>query len=189
VRQQSPKPLLSYDSVKSPSESDVIEAPVRLYREKVDPLWVDRNEHVGVGGYAQALLRASKAAMRYTRLGIVDGLAEGRSTYALKWATTYLREIGAGATLEYTFQLLDYSDKLIHYVLRMYNVDEGYIAAISELLEVHILTATRRSAAMPPDRMALLGRIWQVHQSMPMPPEAGSAIGIRRGGRRQSHRG
>lgn len=162
---------------------------MRLYRQKVDPLWIDRNEHVGVLGYAQAFLRASTAAMRYARLSTAECLPEGRSTYALKWAVTYLREIPADATVEYTFQLLDYSDKLIHYALQMHNADDGFIAAVSEFLEVHILTATRRSAPMPPDRMALLGRIWRVHQSMPMPPETGTAIGIRRGGRRQSRSG
>lgn len=177
---------MSYDSVKSPSETDVIEAPVHLYREKVDPSWIDRNEHVGVGGYAQALLRASGGVLRYTRLGFKDGLPEGRSVYALKWATTFLREIHSGATLEYTFQLLDYSDKLTHYLVRMHNADEGYVAAMSEHLDVHILVATRRSAIMPPDRMALLERIWNVHKAMPIPPEAASAIGIRGGGKRQS---
>jgi acyl-CoA thioester hydrolase len=175
-----------YDSVKPPSETDVIEAPVRLYREKVDPAWIDRNDHVGVNGYARALLRASGAVLRYTRLGFKDGLPEGRSVYAVKWATTYLREIRAGATLEYTFQLLDYSDKLVHYAIFMHNADENYVAAISESLDVHILTATRRSAVMPPDRMALLGRIWEVHKAMPMPPEVSAAIAIRSGGRRQS---
>lgn len=175
-----------YDRVKSPSGTDVIEAPVRLYREKIEANWIDRNEHVGVGGYAQALLRASGAVLRYTRLGFKDGLPEGRSVYALKWATTFLREVRAGVTLEYTFQLLDYSDKLIHYLVRMHNADEDYVAAMSEHLDVHILVATRRSAVMSPDRMALLARIWDVHKAMPMPPEAGSAIGIRCGGRRQS---
>lgn len=177
---------MSYESVKSPAEGDVIEAPVRLYREKVDPAWIDRNEHVGVMGYAQAFLKSSSAAMRWVRLSTAECLPEGRSTYALKWAVTYLREIPAGVTVEYTFQLLDYSDKLVHYALHMHNADEGYIAAVSEFLEVHILTATRRSAPMPPDRMALLERIWEAHQAMPMPPEAGTAIGIRRGGRRPS---
>ena len=177
---------MSYESVKSPSEHDVIEAPVRLYREKVDPTWIDRNDHVGVTGYAHALLRASGGVLRYTRLGFKDGLPEGRSVYALKWATTYLREIRADATLEYTFQLLDYSDKLIHYAIFMHNADENYVAAVSESLDVHILVATRRSAVMPPDRMVLLGRIWDVHQSMPMPPEVSTAIGIRSGGKRQS---
>ena len=180
---------MSYDSVKSPTDGDAIEAPVRLYREKVDPAWIDRNEHVGVMGYAQAFLKASTAAMRCARLSTAECLPEGRSTYALKWAVTYLREIPAGATVEYTFQLLDYSDKLIHYALHMHNADENYVAAVSEFLEVHILTATRRSAPMPPDRMALLDRIWRVHRSMPMPPEAGTAIGIRRGGRRQARFG
>lgn len=177
---------MSYQSVKSPSEHDVIEAPVRLYRESVDPAWIDPNDHVGVTGYAQALLRASGGVLRYTRLGFQDGLSEGRSVYALKWATTYLREIRASTTLEYTFQLLDYSDKLIHYAIFMHNADENYVAAVSESLDVHILLATRRSAVMPPDRMALLLRIWEVHKSMPMPPEAASAIGVRQGGRRQS---
>lgn len=173
-------------TAKTPSETDAIEAPVRLYRETVDPAWIDRNEHVGVGGYAQALLKASGAVLRYTRLGFKDGLPEGRSVYAIKWANTFVREVRAGATLEYTFQLLDYSDKLIHYLIRMYNADEGYLAAMSEHLDVHILLATRRSATMPPDRMVLLGRIWDAHKSLPWPEEAGTAIGIRGGGRRQS---
>jgi acyl-CoA thioester hydrolase len=177
---------VSYQSVKSPSEHDVIEAPVHLYSEKIDPEWIDQNDHVGVTGYARAMLRASGGALRYTRLGFKDGLPEGRSVYALKWATTYLREIRAGATVEYKFQLLDYSDKLIHYAIFMRNRDEDYVAAIGESLDVHILIATRRSAVMPPDRMALLARIWEVHKSMPMPPDVATAIGIRSGGKRQS---
>ena len=177
---------MSYESVKSPSAHDVIEAPVHLYHEKIDPEWIDPNDHVGVTGYAKAMLRASGGALRYTRLGFKDGLPEGRSVYAIKWATTYLREIRAGATVEYKFQLLDYSDKLIHYAIFMRNRDEDYVAAIGESLDVHILTATRRSAVMPPDRMELLGRIWAVHKDLPMPDECATAIGVRKGGHRQS---
>jgi acyl-CoA thioester hydrolase len=163
---------------------EAVEAPLTLYRGPVKPEWIDRNDHIGVLSYAAAMAEAADAFFRHVKLGYAAAHQLGYSIYALHWNITFLREVRRGATLRYTAQLIDYSEKLVHYLIAMHNDDENYVAATAESLELHVSTATRRGTPIPADRLEDLARIWESHKHLPLPPHTYKAIGIRSGGRR-----
>ncbi|MFO0996276.1 MAG: thioesterase family protein [Alphaproteobacteria bacterium] len=164
--------------------SNRVEAPLTLYRGTVKPEWIDKNDHIGVLSYAAATAEAADEFFKYIKLGYASAHHLGFSIYALHWNITFLREVRRGANLRYTVQLIDYSDKLIHYLIAMHNDDENYVAATAESLELHISTATRRGTPIPQDRLDALAEMWETHKDLPLPPHTYKAIGIRKGGRR-----
>lgn len=165
---------------------EAVEAPLTLYRGPVKPEWIDKNDHVGVLSYATAMAEAADVFFRYVKLGHAAASHLGYSIYALHWNITFLREVRRDANLRYTVQLIDYSDKLVHYLIAMHNDDENYLSATAESLELHVSTATRRGTPMPKDRLDALARIWETHKNLPLPPHTYKAVAIRKGGQRDS---
>lgn len=161
-----------------------VEAPLTLLRAPVDPAWIDRNDHVGIRGYAEALSHASGHMLRRIRLNFDEAHDEGRTVYTLRWHMVFAREVRIGANLRFTAQLLDFNDRVIHYVVSMHNDDDDYFAASAEFLEAHVLLASRRTAPMPDDRLVLIEAIWTTHRDLPWPKGVGDGIAVR-GGRRE----
>jgi acyl-CoA thioester hydrolase len=102
------------------------------------------------------------------------------STMTLESHLNYLREVTFGDPLRFTFQLLDYDAKRQHFFSAMYQTREGYLAATHEWLTIHVDLATRRSAAMPHDKTAIMADMMAAHRTLPRPELAGRAMGIRR---------
>ena len=61
----------------------------------------------------------------------------------------YLNEVSLDDELELHLQLLDYDHKRLHYFQQMYHKEQGYLAATSEQLALHVDLQTRRSGAFP----------------------------------------
>jgi len=161
-----------------------VEAPLTLLRAPADPAWIDRNDHVGIRGYAEALARASGLLLGRLRLNFDQAYDEGSTIYSLRWHMAFAREVRAGANLRFTAQLLDFNDRMFHALLGMWNDDENYLAASAEFLEAHVALSTRRVAPMPGDRLALFEAMWATHKELPWPKGAGEGIAVR-GGRRE----
>ena len=71
-------------------------------------------------------------------------------------------------------------DKLIHYFIEMHvEGEEGYLAATSEHMEIHIDLATRRPAPFLPHIAQLLDAHLAAQAHLPRPPQAGH-MAIRR---------
>ena len=58
----------------------------------------------------------------------------------------------------------------------MYHEAEGFLAATSEWLSLHVDMAQRRVAEMPPPILARLEAVERAQADLPTPPEAGRAI-------------
>ena len=92
----------------------------------------------------------------------------------------YLREVVEGDPLGFTLQLLDMDEKRLHYFIRMFHATDGYLAATSEQLSVHVDLAARRTAPMPAAVRQRLAAILQAHAGLERPPEVGRTMAIRR---------
>ena len=84
-----------------------------------------------------------------------------------------------------TYQLLDFSEKLVHAFLRLFGEPESaggepVLAATCEHIGVYVDMRTRRSARMPDEYYALLEEISRRLEGLPEPRERGRVIGIRR---------
>jgi acyl-CoA thioester hydrolase len=79
-----------------------------------------------------------------------------------------------------TTQILDCDDKRLHFFHRMYHATEGYLAATTEILSVHVDMESRRTAPFPDQPRQILNRLKNRHQTLPKPDQAGRIIGIRK---------
>jgi len=155
-------------------------APLVCPERRVDRAWIDYNGHMNMAYYNVAFDHALDHA--YDVLGIGEGYLEatGHSHFSLEAHVTYLREVRAGDPLTITWQLLDWDYKRLHFFERMYHAREGYLAATSEQISIHVDMASRRSAPFPADVQAKLEHVQAAHAALPTPSEVGHAIGIPR---------
>src|SRR5690606_12133403 len=106
--------------------------------------------------------------------------ATNRSTFALEQHILYLREVRLGDPLRFTTQLIDHDAKRIHYFHRMYHDGEGYLAATTEIVSLHVDLGRRRGVALGAPENARLLALAAAHAELPRPEQCGRAIGIRR---------
>ena len=154
------------------------DAPLALHREAVRPEWIDYNGHMNVAYYVLAFDHATDAFFDY--LGLDDAYREetGGSTFAAETHVTYQREVREGDPLRFTTQLLDYDSKRLHFMHQMYHAEEGFLAATSEWLGLHVDLSVRRVSAMPPRILKTVAAVAAAHSRLPVPPEAGRVISV-----------
>ena len=154
----------------------------RIYEGVVAPGWIDRNGHMNVVYYRRAFDQATQHMLR--RIGLWDNDNDYGSTFALEDHVTYQHELHPGRAFFVTYQLLDFSQKLVHAFLRLFGEPERadrepVLAATCEHIGVYVDMRTRRSAPMPDEYYALLEEISRRLEGMPQPVEQGRVIGIR----------
>jgi len=158
----------------------VTRAPLEIHRSVVLPEWVDWNGHMNVAFYVAAFDQASGAFMRNMGLGrpYVDG--KHGMTFVLETHVTYDREMRGGAPMRFATQLLARDAKRVHLYHDMYHAEQGYLAATNEVIVMNIDYATRRSAPWPAPVAERLETLWQAHQNLPRPANAGRVMGLAR---------
>lgn len=156
----------------------VIEAPFVSEGLSVLPEWIDLNGHMNVAYYLKAFDLAFDRV--YDRFGLdTEGLkAPNSSTFSAEIHLTYQRELLEGDPLRVTTQLLDFDAKRLHCMQCMYHAREGYLAATSEWLVLHMDMTQRRVAAMPEALQRHLARVRAAHAVLPAPPEVGRRIDL-----------
>ncbi len=157
----------------------MIAAPFDERRDTVRPEWIDRNGHLNVGYYVLAFDFATDAFLAWLGLTDEHRAAERIATFALEGHVTYQREVKEGDPLRFTTQLLDFDAKRVHYFHRMYHGSEGYVAATSECLSLHVSQETRRSAPFHPSVLERIEGVLDAHRELPRPDEVGRVMGLR----------
>lgn len=155
-------------------------APIPCTVRHVEPTWIDANGHMNMAFYLKAFDEALDEV--YDRLGVGGEYLEreGGSTFTLEAHVNYLREVLEGDPLRIAWQLLDFDPKRIHFFMTMHHDREGYLAATTEQLSIHVDLASRRSAPMPAGLLARLEAVRGTHGALPRPEQAGGSVGIRR---------
>jgi acyl-CoA thioester hydrolase len=148
--------------------------------ETVQPAWIDFNGHMNVAYYLLAFDHALDRVFDRLELGVEYVRGAHASFFVLEAHINYVGEVKEGDPMRFTFQLLDYDGKRVHYFLRMYHANEGYLAATLEQITVHVDMNTRRSAPMPARAEAHFADILARQRNLPRPEEAGRPIGIKR---------
>ena len=146
----------------------------------VPPAFIDPNGHMNVGYYS--VLFDQALDLPWDRLGVGSASTEatGCSTFTLESHVTYQREVQEGDPLDFTFQLIDFDGKRIHYFMTMLHAKERWLAATSEAISICVDMATRRSTTWPADRLARMQALRETHSRRPRPAEVGRIIGIPR---------
>lgn len=151
-----------------------------LPEQTVQKEWIDYNGHMNVAYYVLAFDHATDRFFEILDLS-VDYVARCNcSCFVLETHVTYDREVVEGDPLAFNLQLLDFDHKRMHYYLRMTHRDEGYLAAASELMIMHIDLEARRAAPMPEETLQRLQWIAASQKQLERPEGAGRVMGIRR---------
>ncbi len=156
------------------------DAPLALFETDVEPDWIDLNGHLNVTYYVRAFDLATDAFMDLLGIGWDYTERERRTIFMLESHVNYLNEMKLGERMRFTTQLIDFDAKRIHIFHEMYHALEGYKAATSEWLAIHVDMEARNACEIPDFARARLVEIWSAHEHLPRPAGAGNAIGIRR---------
>ena len=156
------------------------EAELDLGHQRVLPEWIDYNRHMNVAYYVLAFDHGVDEFMR--QMGITSEYLETEkcSTFTLEMHINYLQELHLDDPIRLTCQLLDADSKRVHYFLRMFHAEAGYLAATSEQMMIHVSLESRRTSPFLPKISGVIDQIMAAHKSLPMPDQAGQKIGIRR---------
>ena len=153
-------------------------APV-LTGLEILPEWADQNGHMNVAYYVLAFDRATDAF--YDRLGIGwSTLVQGRSMFTLAMNVDYLNEVLAGESVRIASRLLDCDAKRLHYLHEMVRERDGALAATNEIVALQVGMEARRSEPFLPEVAQRLAAMKAAHAALPLPPQAGRALGLRR---------
>jgi acyl-CoA thioester hydrolase len=151
-----------------------------IHREIVLPEWCDYNGHMNLAYYVLVFDHATDNFLNETGVDQNYRDTTNHSTFVVESHITYDNELLEGAELYCTTQLLDFDEKRMHYFHRMYHAEKGFLAATTELINVHIDLTARRVVPMPDEFQNRLGTILEEHKSLPKPEQAGRIIGIKR---------
>jgi acyl-CoA thioester hydrolase len=162
------------------SDPEQFPAPFECPLARVEREWIDYNGHMNMAFYSLVFDRALDAA--YDALGIGEGYLEesGCSHFTLEAHVCYVREVHLDDPLRITWQLLDQDAKRLHFFEEMYHAEEGWLAATSEQLAIHVDMDARRSAPFSETLQRRFAAVMARHGALPRPERAGRVIGITR---------
>ncbi|MFN4163884.1 MAG: thioesterase family protein [Ferrovibrio sp.] len=152
--------------------------PLQLTGMRVKPEHIDANGHMNVGYYNVIFDQALDEFFKPFDLDWSYVQRTNLSTFVLETHVCYLQEVVEGDELRFTFQLLGFDAKRIHYFMEMQHAAKSYLAATSEQVLVHVDLATRRSCPFPAEHQALFARMMEGHGRLPKPVQAGRSIGL-----------
>jgi len=146
---------------------------------EVEKEWIDYNGHMNMAYYNVLFDRCVDEV--FDTLGIGAKYAEERrlTTYTAEIHVCYVRELHLGDRVNCAFRILDHDEKRFHTFQELYHVD-GWLAATSEVLTLHVDMAGPKVCPFPPDILANIAAMRAVHAALPVPERAGRSIGIRR---------
>jgi acyl-CoA thioester hydrolase len=75
-----------------------------------------------------------------------------------------------------TFQLLDFDRKRLHTFEQLFHAEEGWVAATSENMSLHVDMAERKTAEFPAEVTRRLAQMKASHARLPRPEAAGRRI-------------
>ena len=155
-------------------------APLVSPTQTVIEDWIDYNGHLNMAFYNVIFDRAVDHF--YDLLGVGAQYAESGagSCFTMEVHVHYLNEVSLDDKLELHLQLLDYDSKRLHYFQQMYHKEQGYLAATSEQLALHVDLNTRRSGAFPQQVLDKLDAMATTHLRLDAPSQVGHRIGIKR---------
>lgn len=156
-----------------------IPAPYVSKPMDIEKDWIDYNGHLNMAYYNVLFDRCSDEAFAAMGMGL-DYVKERRLTiYTAEVHVCYVQELHLEHKVVVSFQLIDHDDKRLRAYQEIRHVD-GWLAATSETLSLHVDMSGPKVAPFPADVQAKVETMRAAHSALPMPERAGRSIGIRR---------
>ena len=157
-----------------------IPAPLKLHKDLIVPEWIDYNGHMNVSYYVLVFDRATDDFFDFMGMTAEYRAAGNVSAFTAEMHVNYIREVKEGDEVYVTTQLLGYDEKRFHYFHQMYQAEQGYLAATSELLCLFVDMNQRRVTQMPDPILDRLAEIKQSHAELPLPEQVGSVMKVKK---------
>lgn len=141
--------------------------------------WIDYNGHLNMAYYNVLFDRGCDAF--FERLGLGPDYATTRNMtfYTAEAHVRYLRELHLGHQVRVAMRMVDLDEKRIHAYAELIHT-EGWVAASSETMSLHIDMAGPKVAPFPEDVFAALKQQLKHDSQLEKPRAMGQPIGIRR---------
>jgi acyl-CoA thioester hydrolase len=153
--------------------------PIISRQLEVESDWIDYNGHMNMAYYNVLFDRAADEVLAMLGMGPAYAVERKLTTYTAELHLCYVRELHLGDRVTSTFHLLDSDEKRLHAYQELHHVD-GWLAATSETLSLHIDMSGPKVSPFPPDVMAKVDAMRASHADLPRPERAGRSIAIRR---------
>ena len=145
----------------------------------VEKDWIDYNGHLNMAYYNVLFDRCSDEGFELMGMGPSYAKERRFTSYTAEVHICYVRELHLGDRVTASLQVLDNDEKRIRFFQELRHVD-GWLAATSENLILHVDMAGPKVAPFPPDIQAKVDAMRAAHAALPVPERAGRAIGIKR---------
>jgi acyl-CoA thioester hydrolase len=173
--------------------AEKIEAPILFFAPFVstamgiDTQWIDYNGHLNVAYYTLLFDRAVDEC--FAILGIGEDYVKTRnaSMFVAEAHIGFRRELKVTDKVRMTLHLLDFDDKRLHTCMEMRHAYEGWLAATSENMSLHVDMTSRKVAPFPDEILVNLTMMKAAHSRLPVPGYSGRRISMR--GREQGEAG
>ncbi len=145
---------------------------------RVEPRWIDYNDHLNMAYYSVLFDQAVDEMYFLAGIG-EDYLKERRrSLFTAEVHIRYLRELHSGDPVRVTFQLLDFDAKRLHFFQQLFHAVEGWVAATSENLSLHVDVTCKKAAPFTPDVAKRLTQLKNSHSRLPHPEAVGRRVAM-----------
>ena len=163
-----------------PAQPMLFFAPFVSSTMRIEPGWLDYNGHLNMAYYHVLFDRAVDEAFEPVGLG-PDYLQQSNASYFVaEIHTVYRRELKGSDAVRVTLQLIDYDDKRLHFYEEIRHAAEGWVAATSENLSLHVDMRARKVVPFPDRILDNLAVMKAAHGRLPRPEALGRVIGIPR---------
>ena len=150
-----------------------------VYDAVVKDDWLDENGHMNVAYYMSAFDDGGEVFFADPGIGWEYTRQKVGTVFIVSSKVDYFSELMAGQKFRVTSRLLEFNEKMLNVYYEIVDAEER-LCARAEILYIHILFATRKSAPMPPKVLARLDKIFGAHQREPLPENLGAGVGIRK---------
>lgn len=154
-------------------------APFVSRQQEVEQAWIDYNGHMNMAYYNVIFDRGADDVFEFMGMGPDYARERKFTTYTAEVHVCYVRELHLGDRVTVTTLIVDNDDKRTHFYQEIIHSD-GWLAATSEVLALHIDMAGPKVAPYPPDIRARIDALRAAHAALPRPERGGRSIGIRR---------
>ena len=162
-----------------PGSSDpALAAPFMSSVMRIEPQWIDYNDHLNVAYYNVLFDRAVDELYELLGLGPDYLKRHKHSTMVAEAHVRYLREVGLSDPVRVSVQLLGYDAKRIHLFEQLLHATEGWVSATSESMTLHVDMTAKKVAPFPDTVMRALARMTEAHSKLPRPDSAGRRVAM-----------
>lgn len=142
----------------------------------VRPEWIDSNGHMNLAYYVVVFDHATDVVFEALDIGSAYRVRSGNSSFVVETHTLYEREVREGERVVVRSRLLGVDGKRLHLFHEMVRADEPGRVAAQEIMCLHVDMRSRRTAAWPADRRAVLEEVVRSAGAEPLPDGVGRRI-------------